>query len=426
MANQHSGSVPTRSDLLSPVPSVAPGFGFLRVDPTSPEHAKALEAALSAGVKVFDLGSLSEATTEAKTKWLLAEITRQPSESPYQLLLRGKIGNVKLLANFLTRFARETSRIHWTYFIEGEHGVSYEAFWSELALLNELRRGPAKYTLSLGVSSVRFTYEKEDPEFLSLEGLLASEEEFTSIEFPLNLYESGAFQFANQAFQEKTIPLLEAAIAYGLKTYTRRPFDALTDVQLLRLVSYPDHHRLDLEQAVKNTLEAALLAEKILLESPHPKWAHRLHSQLQFVTDPEQWKEIMRRRVLPELETIRAEGNRVSHYLDCMGALLLSIQLWCEKRAAERNERIRSRIATSSPAIQGVSRNLAELALAVYRSMPGLTTVLIGMRSEEYVNSVMKAFRSERPLFSVEDISLALGAAHSTIHEALSETRKPT
>lgn len=427
MATHESGPIPPRSERLSPAPSVSAGFGFLRIDPASAEHQKALRAALRAGIKVFDLGSLSEeAALTEKTKWLLAEISTQLSNPPYSLLIRGKVGEANKLTDFLKHLNPVPSGIHWTYFIEGEHGTSYESFWSELSLLNEICGKHSEFSLSLGVSSARFTYEKEDPEFLSLEGLLASEESFSAIEFPLNLYESGPFEFANQAFEEETLSLLDAAIAYGLKTYTRRPFDALTDVQLLRLISYPDHHRFDLEGAVMETLKVALDAEKTLLESAHPKWAHRLHSQLQFVNDPEQWKEIMRRRIRPDLDAVRAEGKTPSRYLECMEALLLAVQLWCEKRAAERNERIRNRIATSSPAIRGASRNLAELALSVYRSMPGLTTVLIGMRSEDYVKSVLHAFNSDRPLLPTEAVSLALSEAHSAIHEALSETRNPS
>lgn len=436
MNTHQSGTLVKNSTFAAPSPSVTAGFGLLRVDPSSPEHLKAIRIALRAGVRVFDLGSLSEVktseekTSEEKTKWLLAEIARLPetreSEHGYQLLIRGKIGHSNALADFFSGFDPAGSKVHWTYFIEGAHDTLYESFWEELSLLHELAPRYPEISLSLGVSSTRLTFDKEDPEFLSLEGLLASDVKFSAIEFPLNLYESAAFQSKNQAHGDETLSLLNAADAFGLKTYTRRPFDSFTDSQLLRLISYPDHHRLDLNEAVKQTLEVALDAEAALQETTHPKWAHRLHSQLQHVTDPEQWKEIKKRRIRPDIEVIALEGDRYRHYLACLDALLLSITLWCEKSAAERNERIRTLIAASSPEIHGASRNLAELALTIYRSMPGLTTVLVGMRSEDYVHSVVSTLNSERSLLSPEAVSLALTAAHSAIHEAIHDSLSET
>lgn len=383
------------------------GFGLLRMDPSQPRHEQALIAALHAGIKIFDLGSISSPETLGKKVWLERLIRESGKKTEFRFLIRGGIGKSAALPPLLENAPESIS---WTYFIEGDHGVSYETFRDEMNVVQKL------WSIdSVGISSARFTYPKEDPEFLNLEVFLG---QISAIEFPLNLYESAAFQLVNQSHGDETVTLLEAAAAYGIETFSRRPFDALTDSQLLRLISYPDHHRLDLDLALQRTLEVALEAEKELYGRELPMWAHRLHSQLQFVNDPEQWKEILRRKIQPDLELIKSANASpaVTRYLECMEAVLLAIQLWCEKRAAERNERIRHRIATSSPELRGASRNLAALALSIYRSMPGLTTVLVGMRSEEYVNSVVKTFHPSQPLLSPEAVQMALDAAHAEIH----------
>ncbi len=403
---------------FNPILKTSPGFGLLRVNPHSQEHGAAIRLALREGVRVFDLGSVSDEETGGKADWLISEISRQNlPQKTYEFLIRGALGERTQLFRFLSQHAPKSTSIKWTYLIEVGHGVTYEDIKNEVEGVSTLA-----VDIDIGISSSRFTYEKEDPEFLALEGING----IKAIEFPLNLFECAPFESQNQAFGDEMLTLLDAAQRLGLRTYTRRPFDAVTDTQLLRLISYPDHHRLDLDLAVEKTLTVALTAESNPELNLSSKWAHRLHSQLRYVTDPEQWKEISRRKILPDLNPLREQENKseaLSHYLDCMDALMTAITLWSEKRAAERNERIRNEIASSSDEMRGASRNLAEVALSVYRSMPGLTTVLIGMRTEPYVQSVMKVFKSERPLLSNEAISEALQATHSAVHLEI-ETEK--
>src|SRR5690606_33202390 len=110
-------------------------------------------------------------------------------------------------------------------------------------------------------------------------------------------------------------------------------------------------------------------------------WAHRLRRQLVQVRDPEQWKQILQRRIEPELAAIRGVSER---YDATMDALLLAVGMWFEKRAAERNERIRSKIVEAAPALR-MDRSLAKTAIRIYRSIRGLNCVFVGMRSPHHV-----------------------------------------
>lgn len=446
------------------------GFGMLRVHPEDPRHREALRDALLAGVDLFDLGHFEGESPEAPLRFaaktrLLQGLVAEYAPSPVRAIVRGSLGAVE-------RFARPSpaeAKIEWIYLVADPEFALPSLEWDSARLYAGLAREfdalearcRSGELAAYGVGSAALTYPKENPDALALEPLLGDPEPESSVfdssapgsarsanrrffewvEFPLNLFESQAATEETQTVGPRNGTLLDAAAAWGLRTIARRPLDAITEDGLRRLVAYPDHHRLDLHEAVRLTLETALAAEgEFLAKKNHariqggatpsdldPLWAHRLRDQLKHVSDPEQWKEILRRRIEPDLRAIRSENaSEGQRYSDAMDALLLAVRLWCEKHAAERNERLRAKIIEASPTLGrkrlAEDRDLALLALRIYRSIPGLDYVLLGMRSPPYVQSftAAQASASLDGILPREELRATLIAAHAALQKGSS------
>lgn len=389
---------------------------MLRIDPLNPDHREALRLAIGRGIDLFDLGDFLSPGFASKWKFLAGSLVESGLPRA-RLLVRGDLGTAARFseATHGIRVASlGTTALEWIYLVADPEfgGANYATLTGELDLLeNQSRSG---VIAAYGVGSAGFTFPTEDPEYLSLEPLLsASRPGFQWIEFPLNLYESEAATETNQFDGPNRVSLLAAARKWGLRTIARRPLDAMTENGLRRLVNYPDHHRLDLSAAVEQTLKLAIEIER---ETPGAHWAHRLHDQLKHMTDPEHWKEVVRRRIGPELAALRSGAGASDRYFDAMDALLLSVRLWCEKAAAERNERLRAALVQAVPSLAGErktgDRDLARIALRIYRSIPELSYVLVGLRSPQYVHvaDVAESLTSE-------EIQAAFETAHEALHE---------
>lgn len=445
------------------VPSAHLGFGLLRIDPASAVHREAILAAANAGVRTFDFGRIRDALPKIAGIWPTLRPFAEAAK-PLHFILRTELGEAKALEIFLSILVAEfgvefNHRTQWTVLLSDpefelsrfsdDHSALYQSLHADFLAFEAL--ATEKKIFAYGVGSAAFTYPKEDPQYLSLEALLTGESgsaktgarplhfpHFSALEFPLNLYESAAYLFQNQSLGDETVSLLHAAKHYGLRTFARRPLDALTETQLLRLVAYPDHHRVDLNAAVMRTLEVALARETEQTKQGNlVPWAHRLRDQLRHVNDPEQWKEILKRKINPDLDAFRrtasheaANGNsEATPYLEAMEALLLSVQLWCEKNAAERNERIRAKIVSAVPALRlgrfGPPPTLVENAFQMYRSVPGLDVILVGMRNSAYVTEAVRGMAPSDVFLSADELANGFYAAHESIHGALAPETSP-
>lgn len=426
------------------------GFGMLRISPERAEHREALRDALVAGIDLYDLGDFDEGEAFSAKARLLGSLVAEYAPSPVKALVRGSLGRAggfaSIFGDHVPGSTARDPRIEWHYLVADPEFVLRELEWDHSRLYALLRReldtlealASRGVLAGYGVASAAFTYAKESPDALALEPLLASGNDgealelpasdgrplrpesrrrFTWVEFPFNLYESAAAWEASQSVGAETMPLLRAARTFGLRTIARRPFDAITEQGLRRLVAYPDHHRVDLDEAVRRSLEVALTEENATLvranhervsagesaETLAPLWANRLRDQLKHVNDPEQWREILRRRIEPDLRALATSptppgGKTLERYFDAMAALTLSVRLWCEKAAAERGERLRAKLVEAAPTLArhrfAEDRDLGLLALRIYRSIPGLDYVLVGMRTPHYVRSITAAHRS--------------------------------
>lgn len=293
---------------------------------------------------------------------------------------------------------------------------------------------------SYGISSNTFIEAREHPEYTSLETCIEIAEKiatekgthhFTTIQFPFNLFESQAALLTNNGPHT----VLELARSKGLRTLANRPFNAFTQKHLFRLISYRDHHGIDLNSAVQKMLDLVIRIES---EFPGAKdsarfrfWGHILKDQLRHLVDFEQWREICTYRITPDLMALGEEVQRSGdpklkgfwdRYFPAMEAALLAITHWMENAAAERNERLRVRLIEKATPLRS-NRSLSSLALSVYRATPGLDSVLVGMRSARYVEDAFSALKA--PPISAELAHVVLDTALDFLEEYEHDSTDP-
>jgi hypothetical protein len=296
------------------------------------------------------------------------------------------------------------------YFLHGssDHAEYYRRIGAAFAHLeHEVARGRIQW---YGVSSNTLPDARESARFTSLETLWELAEKsgpgqrFGVVQFPFNLYEPGAaFETSNSG---KTV--CEVALLRRLGTLTNRPLNAFVGNQLVRLADFPAHPGHDTETELKEALQAAMEHET---SYPEPDsvpvgrvaWGHILHRNAERLADLETWREVLGLQAQPALEEALGELTRrggasarwAELYRPLAARLLAAFTAYLEASASERSRRIAETLERACPVLR-TSKTLSRKAIRVYRSIPGLHCVLVGMRRPEYVTDALHGF--EAPL----------------------------
>lgn len=265
------------------------GFGGYRIDISVPEHQKALEYAIETGINLIDTSAnYADGGSERLIGKVLSQLIESGRLSRDQLVLVSKGGYIQ---GENLRLSRERKRsgspfpdlvvfneslehcIH-PLFLEDQlsrslqrlkvdcidgyllHNPEYYLKWAKQNhiptqqakreylqrirqafefLETEVTKGRIGF---YGISSNTFPKPESDYEFTSLSAVwelaetISHAHHFRVIEFPGNLFETGAFTEPNQP-QAKT--LLEFAKDKNLTTLINRPLNAIVEDQLVRL-----------------------------------------------------------------------------------------------------------------------------------------------------------------------------------------------
>ena len=330
------------------------------------------------------------------------------------------------------------------YYLSSEHKSgtplerAREDFYRRLAAAfgwfeQEVARGRLKY---YGVSSNTAVSSTTDSDATDLERMLRAAEQaggeghhFRVLQVPMNLFESGAARERNTA--GKTV--LEFARERGIAVLVNRPLNAILDGRLLRLSEPPDiaqgpplEKQLEqvrqLEQEFGRTLGPALRAPPGSRVRPADlaRWGDQLTDLAARVDSYEQWTEVQEHAVVPQVAQAFLVLDRAfsgsplagawEQWRERYGPALDALLEGVARRAADRS---RARAGVVSRAIDPVlpeawkTRPLSQKALGIVASAPGVTTVLVGMRSPDYVEDVLGMMGSP-PL---PDATAALTAA---------------
>ncbi len=296
------------------------------------------------------------------------------------------------------------------YFLKagGDHAEYYDRIQQAFEYLeSEVKRGRIQH---YGVSSNTFVESRESPEFTSLEVILeiakglGDDHRFSVIQFPLNLFEPGAVLDQNNLGGT----VLQLALQNGLGTLSNRPLNAFLEGELVRLADFSNHSA-DSQNTEGSESPAQRLQRDFLpaleLESRYPAgellqlnqvaWAHILKQNLSRIQDPEVWRQLLEHQIEPSLEKNYAllQGDEafadwaVDHR-QALKTLLKSVGALLDSQASLRSEKISAQLNSLCPALSG-STSLSRKATRVYRSLPGLSCVLAGMRKKSYVKDLL-------------------------------------
>ncbi|HEX3597172.1 MAG TPA: aldo/keto reductase, partial [Polyangiaceae bacterium] len=280
-------------------------------------------------------------------------------------------------------------------------------------LEEEVKQGRIRY---YGVSSNTFGAPRDDAEATDVERFVKAAEEaagpdhhFKVVQLPLNLLESRPALEPNTG-EGGARTAVAAAEAHGLAVLVNRPLNAIVENRLIRLADPPDFADApsfseqvqlvkELEREFAQTIAPQLKFPKE--GGPKPgdilRWGEQLGAIGAELDGLEQWRELESQAVAPRImQTLAALDHGIKgplaarwqefrdRYVQQIDLLLLALR----KRAADRSRRRTSTIGRTIDAALPAERRTAPLsqkALSVVRSVPGVTTVLVGMRETPYV-----------------------------------------
>ena len=265
-----------------------------------------------------------------------------------------------------------------------------------------------------GVSSNTCTRPASDPEATSLPRMLEAAREgagpdhhFRVLQLPLNLLESGAVRERSEGTPPRTV--LETARDAGVAVLVNRPLNAMGDDGLLRLasVTVPAAEAsldaqlaalLPLEEEYRSDVASHLeAAEGGIPPGDFFRWSAELAEMAPHVHGLEHWDALESQRVRPRFaQALQALDRHLTgalgevwhawraRYVPEVQKALVEIR----RRAAENSRAAASSVeAIVDPLLLPERRSepLSRKALWVVASTPGVSSVLVGMRSPAYV-----------------------------------------
>lgn len=461
------------------------GFGGYRVDEITPTHATALQLALRSGINLIDTSTnYTDGGSEKLIGRVLQELFAGGELQREEVVVISKVGYVQgqnlqlaqererqgrgfpemvkymqncwhcLHPDFLAdQLFRSLARLQLEHLdVLLLHNPEYflsDAFHRERSDLEEIRneyyrRLHAAFTFLekqvaagriafYGVSSNTFPHPATHPEFTALERLweiavsLSPQHHFRVIQFPANLFETGAMLEKNQCAGART--LLEFAREKKLATLANRPLNAMQGNQMRRLA---DFHALDRTVAEKNfpaqiaflTGAEKTFAQKLFRElnfdrfvkedRPIFAWAGQLQEGLTIFQNWAHWDHVKQHIIAPQtemaLQVLREKAGAApvwqeweADYRTCLAAVLDTLSRYHARDAAAASEQLSAQLDDTVPALK-TSPALSQKALRVLLNVPGLDGVLLGMRHPQYVEDGLLALRAER----LDDVRPAL------------------
>jgi aryl-alcohol dehydrogenase-like predicted oxidoreductase len=272
-----------------------------------------------------------------------------------------------------------------------------------------------------GVSSNTLGRPADDPEATSLVHMLQAARaaggeghHFRVIQLPMNLVETAAA--LERSHEGATV--LDYAARHGVAVLVNRPLNAIAGDDLIRLAEpqpgtgpVPDPvlqadlvHVLEEEfrQDIGSRLQAG---EGSVPPTELFRWGTELRAIRHHLRGLEHWKQLEGQRILPRVQHVLSaldqglEGELAERwydwrqrYLPELHKLLLGVGLEAAEVSRVRLRPLREALLPLVPeARRGDS--LSRLAVATVASLPGVTSVLVGMRRPDYVEDVLGVLR---------------------------------
>ncbi len=279
-----------------------------------------------------------------------------------------------------------------------------------------------------GVSSNTFIRPEGAGDRTSLETLhKIAGAHFGVVQMPMNLFERGALLEKNQ--KRSTVSALEYAGQENIGVLINRPLNAIVDRKLFRLADYPEREYPP-EEDIDVLIHDIALQEKEFKESVIPqlelreqiidaidkllgfgKWLD--NSQWRHLAGVEEWRELLFSVIKPRIQYVydllrqSSKLNKelfsfLEEYAETLDEAIEHITNYYLTRANASAAEIHSKLDTLLSS-EFHSLSLSQKSILLLRSIQAVSSVLVGMRSEEYVEDVMYGLYA-KPIDSVEEI----------------------
>ncbi len=455
------------------------GFGCYRVDIASKEHKTAMLSAITGGINLIDTSAnYTDGNSELLVGEVIGELAAAGKISREDLVIVTKGGYIQG-QNYEASLKRKTEKNPFPELVEYDEGLEhcihpefledqitkslqrmnlstidiyllhnpeYYLSWAEkngndietarneyykriknafIHLEKEVEKGRIKY---YGISSNTFPVQKAAYNFTSLERVIAIAREvsennhFGVIEFPMNLFESGAAVEPNQS-GDKT--LLELVRSENLGVIINRPLNAFYKGAMIRLARPPDISfsqtaNAEFESAINEAIKTLGAAEESitaefekLFESDFEKADPILQNVFVYEQLSRDWKEFgnlsnfdsyMNQYYRPRAEYFllhlkkgifenKKIGAKISAYIKDALAVFEKIGGYYKTEHFKTALKISECVINSAPELSG-SKNLSNIAIRALINTPGISSALVGMRSSEYVADVLEPVKS--------------------------------
>jgi len=278
-------------------------------------------------------------------------------------------------------------------------------------LEQEVERGRIRF---YGISSNTFPSPATDPEFTSLERVweiaesLSSKHHFRLIQLPMNLFETGGVTETNQSNGQSVV---QFARDQKLGVLINRPLNAIIDNRLIRLAEVQAVRAASTEE-ISQRIDDLIHSEELLKREILPEFSLPPSLQAQVLEQValggvlkqqwssfgsfERWQELRSyyfapriRGVVQFLEQQASLTPWIRSHQAVLAAAFRAISSVYQEQAAENAAQIKARVS-SAEADWAEAMTLSQMALRALRSTLGITTVLVGMRQESYVDDVIE------------------------------------
>jgi aryl-alcohol dehydrogenase-like predicted oxidoreductase len=271
-----------------------------------------------------------------------------------------------------------------------------------------------------GVSSNTCTRPADDPEATSLTTMLEAARRaggdghrFRVLQLPMNLLETGAaLERNNGPDLDQTV--LEFAAAHDIGVLVNRPLNAMSGEGMVRLAEVPPAEGketpLDDQLAILAALEAEyrreIAARLQVPEGATPpdqffRWSADLRGAAAHVRSLEHWAQIESHRIVPRLtQAVQAldrglTGPMAEQWREWRGRYLPELRTLLDAmraRAAAQSRAVSQAVSDIlDPMLPAERRGetLSRKASWVLASTPGVSSVLVGMRTPAYVSDAL-------------------------------------
>ena len=427
-----------RSEIMvSPI-----AFGSLRLTPEDGIYRETLQKALQSGIHFIDTsGTYGDGASEIVIGEVIREYISTEPEQENSIVLCTKIGMVQ--GTTLQEIKRQNKRGQEDFhriseklfycltpeFIESQITLSlrrlqkdkvnivllqnpeylFKSMPRKEAFKQHLRRAFEHLEVEIsrgridhyGISSHAFLNKDISKNFLNLSEIfnlaqsISKNHHFSVVQVPFNLFETSALFIPNQ----KRLTFFEAAKECDLGVLCCRPLTSRHRNKIYHFITFPGKDEVSIKGHLYKTLMEVISLEKSLFKKrPEHKnlhWGHWLKDNLNEISDWWQWKNYMKKQILPSIEegieSLPEDPNWNHwkiHYVNHIHNLFTLITDSLQGIANLRTNQISHYLDEQCSSLIGDIK-LSNKVTRLYLSLPEITSIVMGLSHPRHIEDLL-------------------------------------